>query len=73
MSTNVNAEGPTAKLSFWRSVKLVAWSFFGVRSHSGYQQDLSRVNPMHVVVVGFVGILVLVFGLIALVNWVVAK
>ena len=59
--------------SLWRSIKLVSWSFLGIRSNSGYQQDLSKVSPMHVVAVGLVGVLVLVVGLIALVNWVVAK
>ncbi len=60
-------------VSLWRSVKLVAWSFLGIRSNSEYQEDLARVNPMHVVGVGIVGVLLLVVGLITLVNWVVAK
>ncbi len=61
------------KPSALHSIKLVAWSFLGIRSRSGYQQDLARVNPMHVVAVGIVGALLLVVGLIGLVNWVVAK
>jgi amino acid transporter len=59
--------------SVWRSIQLVAWSFLGIRSNSEYQQDLSKVSPVHVVAVGLVGVLLLVVGLIALVNWVVAK
>lgn len=58
---------------FGRSIKLVAWSFLGIRSRQGYQQDLARVNPLHVVLVGVVAALVLVVSLIVLVNWVVAK
>jgi hypothetical protein len=61
-----------ASPSVWRSVKLVAWSFLGIRSKSGYQEDLSKVNPMHVLVVALVGVLLLIVGLISLVNWVVA-
>ena len=61
------------KTSFWRSVKLVAWSFLGIRSRAGYQDDLAKVNPIHVVAVGLVGALLLVFGLIALASWVVGK
>lgn len=61
------------KNSALRSVKLVAWSFLGIRSRSGYQEDLARVNPLHVVAVGIVGALLLVVGLIGLVNWIVAK
>lgn len=59
--------------SAWHSVRLVAWSFLGIRSKAAYQDDLTKVNPMHVVAVGLVGVLLLVVGLISLVNWVVAK
>ncbi len=59
--------------SVWRSIKLVAWSFLGIRSKSGYQEDLSKVSPLHVVAVALVGVLLLIVGLISLVNWVVAK
>ena len=62
-----------AGASCLRSVKLVAWSFLGVRSNSEYRQDMAKVNPLHVVAVGIVGTLLLVVGLIVLVNWVVAK
>ena len=61
------------KASFLRSVKLVAWSFLGIRGNSEYQTDLAKVSPVHVVAVGLMGALLLVVGLIALVNWVVAK
>jgi hypothetical protein len=59
--------------SWLRSVKLVAWSFLGIRSRAGYQDDLAKVNPMHVVAVGLVGALLLVLGLIGLATWVVGK
>jgi len=59
--------------SAWRSIKMVAWSFLGIRSKAAYQEDLAKVNPMHVVAVGLVAVLLLVVGLISLVNWVVAK
>ena len=61
------------KASALHSIKLVAWSFLGIRSRSGYQEDLARVNPLHVVLVGIIGVLLLIVGLIGLVNWVVAK
>lgn len=67
---DVNA---AASPSVWRSVKLVAWSFLGIRSKSAYQEDLSKVNPLHVMVVALVGVLLLIVGLIGLVHWVVAK
>ena len=61
------------KTSFLRSIKLVAWSFLGIRSRAGYQDDLAKVNPMHVVLVGLMGALLVVLGLITLATWVVAK
>jgi hypothetical protein len=70
--SNVTPVAP-AKASFGRSIKLVAWSFLGIRSRTGYQEDLAKVNPVHVVVVGLVAALMLVLGLIGMVHWVVAK
>lgn len=64
---------PSQWTSFCRSVKVVAWSFLGIRSKQGYQQDLAKVNPLHVILVGVVAALLLVVSLIGLVNWVVAK
>jgi hypothetical protein len=59
--------------SFWRSMKVVAWSFFGIRKGSESQEDMARVNPFHIIVVGIAGAVIFVIGLIVLVNWVVAK
>lgn len=61
------------KTSFLRSIQLVAWSFMGIRSAKGYREDLSQVNPIHVVLVGLVLALSMVAGLIGLVHWVVAS
>ena len=71
--TNQGVEMKTKGRNFARSVKLVAWSFLGVRSKAGYQEDMAKVNPLHVVFVGLVGVMVLVGALIVLVNWVVVK
>ena len=61
------------KTSIFGSVKLVAWAMLGIRSSKGYREDLAKVNPLHVVIVGLVGAAGLVIGLVTLVNWVVAK
>ncbi len=74
--TEQNQATPVAdarKPSVLHSVKLVIWAFLGIRSRAGYQEDLARVNPLHVVLAGVVGALLLVAGLIGLVHWVVAK
>lgn len=57
--------------SLLRSLKLVAWSFAGIRSREGHTDDFAKVNPMHVMLVGLISVLLIVVGLIALVNWVV--
>jgi hypothetical protein len=60
------------KTTFLTSVKLVAWSFLGIRSSKGYRDDLSKVNPLHVVLVGLVAAVLLVVSLISLAKWVVS-
>ncbi len=62
-----------AKASLGRTIKTVAWSFLGIRKKSEFQEDLARVSPFHIIGVGIVGALIFVLGLVALVNWVVAK
>ncbi|AEF91871.1 MULTISPECIES: DUF2970 domain-containing protein [Delftia] len=62
---------PRRPPSVWRTVRAVAWSLFGVRRGSEYQQDGERITPLHVIAVGLAAIFVLVLGLIALVKLVV--
>jgi hypothetical protein len=61
------------KNSFGRAMLVVAWSFLGIRKKSGFEEDLARVSPLHVLLVGLLSGLLFVIGLIVLVNWVVAK
>ena len=60
------------KGSFLGTVKAVLWSFVGLRKGSDFEQDSARLNPVHVILVGFGAVFVFVAALIALVNWVVA-
>ncbi|AMO22791.1 DUF2970 domain-containing protein [Ramlibacter solisilvae] len=57
-------------MSVGRTIKAVAWSFFGIRKGSESQEDLGRLNPLHVIVVAIVAVGLFVAGLIAFVNWV---
>ena len=59
------------KGSLLRTVRAVAWSLIGLRKGSEYQQDIEKVNPIHIIVVGLMAVFLLVMGLIGLVNWVV--
>jgi amino acid transporter len=59
--------------SFLGTLKAVSWSFLGIRKNSDYQNDLQKLNPLHIIVVAVLMVMVMVFGLIVLVNVVVAK
>jgi hypothetical protein len=59
--------------SFFRTIKMVAWSLLGIRKNSELEKDAAQVNPLHIIVVGVATIIIFVVALIALVNWVVAK
>lgn len=61
------------KGSFWQTVKAVGWSFFGVRKASGYEEDVAKINPVHVIVAGVLAGVLFVLGLVLLVKWVVAS
>ncbi len=58
-------------MSILHTARAVAWSFLGIRKGSGLQEDMQRLNPLHVIVVALAGVAVFVGGLIALVNWIV--
>jgi hypothetical protein len=61
------------KSSVLSTVKAVLWSFVGLRSRGGYEQDVAQLNPVHIVIAGLVGVFVFVGSLILLATWVVGK
>ena len=61
------------KGSFLQTCTAVAWSFFGVRKRSDLENDLERLNPVHVVIAAVIGAALFVIALLLLVNWVVAS
>jgi hypothetical protein len=60
------------KGSLLGTVKAVLWGFLGVRRNADYQDDIAKLNPVHLVVVGLFMALVFVFSLILIVRWVVS-
>jgi hypothetical protein len=58
---------------FMRTMKAVAWSFVGIRSRKGYENDISRISPWGLVLAGWLGGLMFVGVLVGIVSWVVAK
>ena len=69
---SVAVEPVQRKGSLLRTVKAVAWGFFGVRKNSAYQEDIARLTPLHIIAVGFAAVALFVIGLIVLVRFVVA-
>ena len=60
-------------LSLLQTLRAVAWSFLGIRRSDGYAQDVSKLNPVHVIIAGVIGAGVFVLALVLLVQWVVGS
>jgi hypothetical protein len=56
-----------------KSLRAVAWSFFGIRKGSAHEHDIAKLNPLHVVVAGIVAAALFIVLLITLVRWIVAS
>jgi hypothetical protein len=66
-------QAASRKGSIARTFKAVAWSFFGVRKSAEYEQDVSQLNPLHVIVAGIVAAALFVGALVLLVTWVIGS
>jgi Protein of unknown function (DUF2970) len=58
-------------MSMLRTAKAVAWSFVGLRSGKEFEKDTQQLNPIHLVVAGFAGVVIFIGILLMLVNWAV--
>ena len=61
------------KGSIGRTIKAVMWSFVGLRARGDYEKDVEQLNPVHIVLIGLVGVIFFVGSLILLATWVVSK
>lgn len=66
-------EASSRRGSLLQTLRAVAWSFLGIRRSDGYAQDVSKLNPVHVIIAGVVGGLLFVLALVLLVRWVVGS
>jgi hypothetical protein len=66
-------EAASRRGSFLQTLRAVGWSFFGVRKAAGYQNDVEKLNPVHVIIAGILGALVFIGALVLLVGWVVGS
>ena len=63
---------PTArKANFGQTFRAVVWSFLGIRRSSDHEQDVKKLNPIHVVIAGVLGAAVFVLALVLLVHFVI--
>lgn len=61
------------KGSFLQTVSAVAWSFFGVRRGKDHENDMAKLNPVHVLIAGVLGAALFVLMLVLLVRWVISS
>ena len=59
--------------SLLQTLRAVAWSFLGIRRASGFEDDVQKLNPVHVVIGGIFGAAVFVVAILLLVRWVVSS
>lgn len=60
------------KASFLQTMRAIFWSFFGVRKGTHSHQDEANLNPVHVVIAGVLGALLLIVVLLVIVKIVLA-
>lgn len=67
------ADATRRPLSFAQTLRAVFWSFFGVRRSRDMGADVSRLNPVHLLIGGLLGAALFVLALVLLVRWVVGS
>jgi hypothetical protein len=64
-------ESPAArKAHFGQTFRAVAWSFLGIRRSADHEQDVKKLNPIHVVIAAVLGAALFVVFLVVLVHFV---
>jgi hypothetical protein len=67
------ADATQRPLSFGQTMLAVFWSFFGVRRSRDMGADVSKLNPVHLLIGGLLGAALFVVALVLLVRWVVGS
>lgn len=57
--------------SFLYAMRAVFWSFFGLRRKSDFDTDSARLNPVHIVIAGLIGVACFIGLLVTVVKLVV--
>lgn len=67
------ASRKASKATFLQTLSAVLWSFFGVRKGANHSEDMQKLNPVHVIIVGVLAAVAFVLGLLTLVSFVVGS
>ena len=59
------------KANFGQTFRAVAWSFLGIRRSADHEQDVKKLNPLHVVIAAVLGAAIFVVFLVVLVHFVI--
>lgn len=72
-SSDDSKSATSRRASPLQTLRAVAWSFFGVRRSADHESDVSRLNPVHVIIAGLVAAALFIGALVLLVSWVVGS
>lgn len=61
------------KFSFFQTLKAVLWALFGVRKGSGYQEDIAKLNPVHIIIAGILLTVIFVVSLVKFAGWAISQ
>ncbi len=61
------------RLNFLQTLKAVLWAMFGVRKGAGYDEDIAKLNPVHLIIAGLLAAVLFVSALVFIVRWAVAS
>ena len=61
------------KLNFFQTLTAIAWAMFGVRKGTGYQEDIEKLNPVHLVIAGLLFGVLFVVSLVTIVGLVLSS
>ncbi|WP_321794344.1 DUF2970 domain-containing protein [Caballeronia sp. J97] len=62
---------PPNKGGFFKLVKAVCWSFFGVRRRADLESDAAQLKPLHLITAGIIGAVLFIVVLLLVVRAVV--
>lgn len=57
------------KLNFFQTLKAVLWGFFGVRKSKGHQEDIARLNPLHLIIAAIIATILFVVVLVMIAKF----